>query len=539
MASKRRRLSTSASGSDVAGDTDPAPSDGPRRARSLSLPAKSDSPSATLPAPRRRIRRTSSVFRMLLDTAAKRDAAPTAPCPVCGLQFPVSAMNRHLDSACLGPALQTAPPPEVLNWLDDGSHALPLVVPEDGESAPETAAAAVTALSSSPLPSPSPPHLATIPEHPSAVRPASAPPAPDTSLVEQEDGAMVERRAVIEPFSAASLDSAAGQALALSGDEMPYYERNFRFMAQCVLDAPGFAHLVDINERQLLNALLTASCDGVRLFVRLSNRKHRWLRIKKLSYPEIADDLSAAADSLEELGLCASPAPTGSALLPLLLVDELRDVARALAIRVPSAGGKAALCKALDSADDKAQALVARTAGRLIKLSDAAVALVDRIVILFFMSTTKSDYSQATLTLVGLERFVYAPYRISIQRAVFPDKESLLSFQAALNLEESIEQAQLSGHHSRAWELVQDVLQAHTVALDDCSQSTTCKCVLPVMLQRSKAFNVHPRGDSFLDLYSPQCVEVRCLSMIVPFLERERRYHEAAAIPSVEPTAAS
>lgn len=207
---------------------------------------------------------------------------------------------------------------------------------------------------------------------------------------------------------------------------MPYYATNFQFLVQRALAVTASTTLLLHEEVALLHRLLAASEPCIKLTARLLGRKPRWLRLDKLHYPEISDDLGLVAQELVAFDVLqdASSIQELSELLDLLSVAELEALRGTLKAKLPAGEPRnkttliAAVLRHAHSQRTIFQGdsvgLVFRrarlTVGAIFRLKPEFAALFDRLETLFFLNQVKHEQSLQTMALVDMNRLKFPAY---------------------------------------------------------------------------------------------------------------------------------
>ncbi|CAB1429517.1 unnamed protein product [Pleuronectes platessa] len=112
--------------------------------------------------------------------------------------------------------------------------------------------------------------------------------------------------------------------------DLPYYLRNFRTVLEAVLENEDDRALFNQDDMSLIHAFERLSVMGQKLYVRLFQRKLKWLQVNKLDYEQICSDLGPVAEELVQSGFLQSEndlEDLGEAL-DLLPAPELKVLAK-------------------------------------------------------------------------------------------------------------------------------------------------------------------------------------------------------------------
>ncbi|KAK7891029.1 hypothetical protein WMY93_022992 [Mugilogobius chulae] len=111
---------------------------------------------------------------------------------------------------------------------------------------------------------------------------------------------------------------------------LPYYLQNFLTVLQAVLENEDDRILFNDEDMSLIHAFEKLSVMGQKLYVRLFQRKLKWLQVSKLDYEEIRSDLAPVAQELVQQRFLQSENDLehlGEAL-DLLPAPELKSLAK-------------------------------------------------------------------------------------------------------------------------------------------------------------------------------------------------------------------
>eukprot|EP00878_Enallax_costatus_P015138 GHUV01015850.1.p1 GENE.GHUV01015850.1~~GHUV01015850.1.p1 ORF type:complete len:977 (+),score=369.04 GHUV01015850.1:95-3025(+) len=234
-------------------------------------------------------------------------------------------------------------------------------------------------------------------------------------------------------------------------------------------------HLLDQQEQQLLRAMQALPSTARSLLLRLLLRKRRWYSLAGLSYSEVPDVPTAAAQ-LRAAGLVCWSSDADAdldSLLPELPAVMLKAVlAKVLPRKHPamvsssSSGtatggpeGKAALVSSIQSNACRARLHSALTgaAGDWLMVLPAVLDTFVRLQHIYFLNQGQ-DLGMFLAVDRGALR--YPTYCVTRARAVFSSRQCLLEYEEALQLAAQVDQALEDDNTDLAWHLLQPALTA-------------------------------------------------------------------------------
>lgn len=204
----------------------------------------------------------------------------------------------------------------------------------------------------------------------------------------------------------------------------------------------------DDRELDTVFSILTLSEKAQMLFARMIKRKHDWIRVSSVKYPEIDDDLRPYFQELETHDLYTSGlenVPLAS-LLGMLLADEIHDICKQS--RIPRQSNKElavqkllknSFIKPLFPGTESPATVLRRSAltslDYCVYMPETVISLVDRIVTLFIpsedVSSKLSDmFLKLTLVKEGNLRYPEIPVQ---HYPVFESREHLVRYVESRN----------------------------------------------------------------------------------------------------------
>ncbi|XP_013876955.1 fanconi-associated nuclease 1 [Austrofundulus limnaeus] len=315
---------------------------------------------------------------------------------------------------------------------------------------------------------------------------------------------------------------------------LPYYLRNFLTVLHAVLENEDDGALFNQEDMSAVRAFETLPVTAQKLYVRLFQRKLKWLQVNKLDYEEICSNLGPVAQELVQSGFLQSeedlkdlkesldllPAPElkalaktfhlgGSGTQKQQLVDGLLRLSRQ----------KSVFC--LASARGNVGTVILRRAkqlaGSCVRLSRGPRAVFSRILLLFSLTDTMDEEETAaggqnqlfTILLVNSGRLAFPDYTVQRLAKVFRDREDLIRYEASMRALLEVTTEMQGGR----WELALELYSA--------AKTTWCELRTTQDLSHQEELPV------FLRSFTTGWAYTRILSRGVEILQRLRRYQEA------------
>eukprot|EP00884_Botryococcus_braunii_P020868 jgi/Botrbrau1/7465/Bobra.0095s0003.2 len=340
------------------------------------------------------------------------------------------------------------------------------------------------------------------------------------SLILDEDSQEVLRDQMLAAVAAAEEHTQEG--LAIGADRL---RANFQLLALAVLELDH--HLLDPQELSQIELFLGLPEPAQRLHLRLLTRQRAWWRISTLKYAgigSIKDSIATLVDA--GFAVCsvqdAWHAEAG-ALLAVLLKDEAAALAAKLGLLSKTKANAAlrrqlqdALCQAVWQ-DEQAMKEAMRATGPCVRLEEGFRSTVRRVQRLFFLNEGH-DLSRFTVTDMGVLK--YPSYTVHRTRPVFPDREALLEYEAALQHAAQLDAALEAGDNEATEAALAPALEAiregrhkeKALALQygQCCLDSSSSGSVPFVLR-----------------YSAAWVFTAMATLAVSWLEKQRRYKDA------------
>uniref|UniRef100_A0A667WKV5 Fanconi-associated nuclease n=1 Tax=Myripristis murdjan TaxID=586833 RepID=A0A667WKV5_9TELE len=315
---------------------------------------------------------------------------------------------------------------------------------------------------------------------------------------------------------------------------LPYYLRNFRTVLEAVLENEDDRALFNQDDMSLIHTFEKLSVMGQKLYVRLFQRKLKWLQVNKLDYEEICSDLGPVAQELVQSGFLQSendlqdlvealdllPAPElkglaktfhlgGSGTQKQQLVDGLLRLSRQKSLFAQTPGQSNIGAVILKRAR--------QLAGSCVRLCRGPRAVFSRILLLFSLTDTMDEEEMAaggqgqlyTILLVNSGRLAFPDYTVQRKAKLFQDREELIRYEASMRALQEVISAMQAGQWEEALELYTAAKRAWQELRKTCDLSHQEN--LPV----------------FLRSFTTGWAYTRILSRGVEILQRLRRYEEA------------
>ncbi|KAK5867229.1 hypothetical protein PBY51_011740 [Eleginops maclovinus] len=234
---------------------------------------------------------------------------------------------------------------------------------------------------------------------------------------------------------------------------LPYYLRNFLTVLQAVLENEDDRSLFNQDDMSLIHAFKELSVMGQKLYVRLFQRKLKWLQVNKLDYEEICSDLGPVAQELVEAGFLQSERDLQDLgeTLDLLPAPELKSLAKTFHLgnsgtqKQQLVDGLLRLSRqkslfSLSPAQNHIGAVILKRAKQLASSCEE--------------ETAAGGQSQLfTILLVNSGRLAFPDYTVQRSAKVFQDREDLIRYEASMRTLQEVVTAMQGGQWEEAMEL--------------------------------------------------------------------------------------
>ncbi|XP_077424278.1 fanconi-associated nuclease 1 isoform X2 [Vanacampus margaritifer] len=315
---------------------------------------------------------------------------------------------------------------------------------------------------------------------------------------------------------------------------LPYYLRNFQTVLRAVLENEDDRALFNEDDMTIVQAFQKLSVMGQKLYVRLFQRKLKWLQVEKLDYEEICSDLRPVAQELVQGGLLQTENDLCNIeeALDLLPAPELKALAKTFHLgnsgtqKQQLVDGLLRLSKqkslfSLGQAPNNIGAVILKRAkqlaGSCVRLRHDPRAIFSRILLLFSLTDTMDEEEMAaggqsqlyTILLVNSGRLAFPDYTVQRAAKVFRERDDLIRYEAAMRALQEVTLAMQGGH----WE---EALDLYTTAKNEWQD-----------LKMSYDLSHQKELPVFLRSFTTGWAYTRILSRGVEILQRLRRYEEA------------
>uniref|UniRef100_A0A8C8BU50 Fanconi-associated nuclease n=1 Tax=Oncorhynchus tshawytscha TaxID=74940 RepID=A0A8C8BU50_ONCTS len=317
---------------------------------------------------------------------------------------------------------------------------------------------------------------------------------------------------------------------------LPYYLGNFLTVLEAVLENEDDRMLFNQEDLSAIHGFERLSVTGQKLYVRLFQRKRKWLQVNKLNYNEISTDLGPVAQELVEGGFLQTDSDLQELgeVLDLLPAPELRSLAKTFHLGGPGSGTQKhqlvegllklsrqrslfALAPGQNNIGTVILKRAKQLAGSCVRLHRGPRAVFSRVLLLFSLTDGLEEEETAgggqgqlyTILLVNSGRLAFPDYTVQRRAKLFLDREDLIRYEAAMRALQEVITAMQTGH----WE---DALGLYTAA------KTTWQ-------ETSKTYDLSHQEELpvFLRCFTTGWAYTRILSRGVEVLQRLRCYKEA------------
>ncbi|XP_071007467.1 fanconi-associated nuclease 1 isoform X1 [Oncorhynchus clarkii lewisi] len=318
---------------------------------------------------------------------------------------------------------------------------------------------------------------------------------------------------------------------------LPYYLGNFLTVLEAVLENEDDRMLFNQEDLSAIHGFERLSVTGQKLYVRLFQRKLKWLQVNKLNYNEISTDLGPVAQELVEGGFLQTDSDLQELgeVLDLLPAPELRSLAKTFHLGGPGSGTQKhqlvegllklsrqrslfALAPGQNNIGTVILKRAKQLAGSCVRLHRGPRAVFSRVLLLFSLTDGLEEEETAgggqgqlyTILLVNSGRLAFPDYTVQRRAKLFLDREDLIRYEAAMRALQEVITAMQTGH----WE---DALGLYTAA------KTTWQ-------ETSKTYDLRCHQEElpvFLRCFTTGWAYTRILSRGVEVLQRLRCYKEA------------
>ncbi|XP_037306935.2 fanconi-associated nuclease 1 [Pungitius pungitius] len=326
-------------------------------------------------------------------------------------------------------------------------------------------------------------------------------------------------------------NAAGGETESSRPPQLPYYLRNFKSVLQAVLENDDDRSLFNQEDLSLVQAFEKLSVMGQKLYVRLFQRKLKWLQVNKLDYEQISSDLAPVAEELVQGGFLQAESDLqdlGEAL-DLLPAPELKTLAKTFHLgnsgtqKQQLVDGLLRLSrqKCLFSLTPNIGPVILKRAKQLasscVRLCRGPRAVFSRILLLFSLTDTMDEEEMAaggqsqlfTILLVNSGRLAFPDYTVQREAKVFQDRDDLIRYEASMRALQEVVSAMQGGQ----WEEAMELYAAAKKIWQE--------------LRRNHDLSPQEELPVFLRSFTTGWAYTRILSRVVEILQRLRHYEEA------------
>uniref|UniRef100_A0AAY4B3Q9 Fanconi-associated nuclease n=1 Tax=Denticeps clupeoides TaxID=299321 RepID=A0AAY4B3Q9_9TELE len=316
---------------------------------------------------------------------------------------------------------------------------------------------------------------------------------------------------------------------------VPYYLRNFLSVLETVLENEDDRMLFKCE----LGFLTFLSGPGQMLYVRLFQRKFKWLPVNKLDYAEIGSDLKPVTEELVNGGFIQAEKDLQELgeVLDLLPAPELKSLAKTFHLGGCGSGtqkqqlvegllrlGKQRSLFALAPGQSSTGAVILKRAkhlaGPCVRLCREARAVFSRLLLLFSLTDTLEEEEMGsgghgqlyTILLVNSGRLAFPSYTVQRMARLFRDRDDLIRYEAAICSLQEVITAMQAG----CWE---DALGLYTSAKATWQE-----------LKQTCDLSYEEQLPVFLRCFTVGWTYTRILSRGVEILQRLRRYEDSVEV---------
>ncbi|XP_026143368.1 fanconi-associated nuclease 1 [Carassius auratus] len=314
---------------------------------------------------------------------------------------------------------------------------------------------------------------------------------------------------------------------------LPYYLQNFRTVLEAVLENEDDRMLFNEEDFSIIHTFQKLSVPGQMLYVRLFQRKLKWLQVSKLEYTEISSDLRPVIRELVACGFLQTESELHDIqeVLDLLPAPELRNLAKTFHLgRGGNGTQKQQLVEGLlqlgkqrsffVGQNNTAAVILKRAklaAGSCVRLCRRSRAVFSRVLLLFSLTDTLEEEEMAaggqgqlyTILLVNSGRLAFPEYTVNRSTRLFEDRDDLIRYETAMRALQEVIAAMQTGSWEDAHVLYVTAKATWQEMKDSCDLSHQEQ--LPV----------------FLRCFTVGWTYTRILSRGVEILQRLRRYEDA------------
>ncbi|NXH49715.1 FAN1 nuclease, partial [Dicaeum eximium] len=312
----------------------------------------------------------------------------------------------------------------------------------------------------------------------------------------------------------------------------PYYLQNFLVVLRAVLQNEDDVRLFNEQDLNIIAKFYKLSVGGQKLYVRLFQRKLNWLKVNKIEYGEISEDLSPMIEELAGARFLQTESELEDLCegLDLLSAPELKTLAKIFHLPNPNGQKQQLVDDFLKlskqrSIFSRSQAGIGTVilkrvkdlAGKCVRVCKGARAVFSRVLLLFSLPESLEEEEAgsagqgllSTVLRANMGHMVFPSYTVNRKTQVFQDREDLIRYATAVHLSNDIATVMVNGN----WE------EANNLYL--CAKETWSE------LKNHPSLRYHRILPDFLRRFTVGWVYTRILSQGVEILQRLHKYKEA------------
>ncbi|XP_054720759.1 fanconi-associated nuclease 1-like [Uloborus diversus] len=318
----------------------------------------------------------------------------------------------------------------------------------------------------------------------------------------------------------------------------PYYISNFKHILNTVLSEEENSILFNAEDMGFVESFQSSSTPAQKLYVRLFQRKYKWLRQSKINYPEISKDLKMVLEELVNCHLLDSESDkidleTAMDLLSLPEAKVLfkqynftssgknKNEIKEMLMKQCKEHKSVFFMNGKNSVSNIMLKKIKQIIGPCYRLALLPKRVFTRIFMLFSLPTISEDDDDAaggqqqqllTLLQVNKGELKFPAYKKNRKIPIFIDRDDLIRYEEARQLENDL----LNAVESKNFELAKDLSLNAKEEFDE-------QCSSPFVERASSLPN-------FLKKYTSFHIYVRCMTGGVDVLQKLRQYDEAVSL---------
>ncbi|XP_076465287.1 fanconi-associated nuclease 1-like [Babylonia areolata] len=320
---------------------------------------------------------------------------------------------------------------------------------------------------------------------------------------------------------------------------VPYYLENFSTIVKSVFADDYYVQLFNEADLHFVEEYNNLSEPSKKLFVRLFSRKRAWLPTTKIKYPEIAENLVPCLEELVTANLLSSGEQLDDldAILGAMSAPDLRTLAKSYHVNLTGQQKGQIIQTLVSKSRHKTvashfgqkiggvkMAMLKRAKsmlGPVYQLCREVRAVFVRAMMLFSLINTSGDDDNSgggqgqlfQMLLVNIGRVVYPAYTVNRHTRIFRNRQDLIRFEEALQLEAELLGNTASGNWRDAY--------TSFLAVKECYDQ----------LEKDPAIRAwDSKLPAFLRYYTAGSVLVRLMNQGIEILQRRKEYPVAVSL---------